>query len=331
MEAIVKTLVKRHLILRGHAPNAEIGAYRSKNNIGSFLDYKEIILDDHTNVMNNSYVENIDGYTLEAKILDELISGKAVINGEAFPSLPQVWAAGNNGINDQFGDTEGYYSVFTSAKNTISVGSIDTRDGHLSDFSSLGPTLDGRIKPDLVAPGCSDSITSPSDGITAAKRNSQGYTGKCGTSMAAPVVTGIIALMTEGYISEIGLPEEAWAPTIMSSTYKAILIHTATDLVKAAPFSEREFNNPDTGEPVIYHEGPDFATGWGLVNADAATKVIVDETLWEEGEVSFQENDSDVQCFALEVPVGEDSIKVTIAWDDISAKLIYNPNLGKTS
>lgn len=86
-----------------------------------------------------------------------------------------------------------------SARNVITVGAYDPSDGNLAGFSSRGPTIDGREKPDLAAPGV---------GITAPKTRARGkslcsdccvdfYTDKQGTSMAAPHVTGVVALMLQ--------------------------------------------------------------------------------------------------------------------------------------
>lgn len=80
------------------------------------------------------------------------------------------------------------------AKNVITVGSIrdfgiETDD--IESSSSRGPTGDGRYKPDVVAPGCN---------IDAAKsQNNSGYTTKCGTSMAVPHVSGLIATLLQHY------------------------------------------------------------------------------------------------------------------------------------
>jgi len=90
----------------------------------------------------------------------------------------------------------------------------------MTSFSSWGPTDDGRIKPDLMAPGCQTTgdfgVTSTTVGGT--------YEVKCGTSMAAPVVTGVVALMRQRWGQ--ALP----SPDLLPSTIKGILINTATDL-----------------------------------------------------------------------------------------------------
>lgn len=76
---------------------------------------------------------------------------------------------------------------------------------NLANFSSIGPTLDGRIKPDISAPGVNvaSSISSFTDGnytpiatVTFAGRD-YGFVRFSGTSMSSPMVTGIVALMLE--------------------------------------------------------------------------------------------------------------------------------------
>ncbi|MEM3564426.1 MAG: S8 family serine peptidase [Candidatus Jordarchaeaceae archaeon] len=73
----------------------------------------------------------------------------------------------------------------------ITVGAVD-KNRKLAKFSSRGPTLDGRIKPDLVAPGV--SITSCRSKYS---RGSGEWIIKRGTSMAAPHVSGAAAILIE--------------------------------------------------------------------------------------------------------------------------------------
>jgi hypothetical protein len=83
-----------------------------------------------------------------------------------------------------------------NADRAITVGSTHRQSPHtygVSYFSSKGPTGDGRLKPDLLAPG--DRITSASKpvGADAIDPDIASYTDASGTSFAAPHVSGAIA------------------------------------------------------------------------------------------------------------------------------------------
>ena len=84
-------------------------------------------------------------------------------------------------------DTHTLGSISTG-QETVVVGSFDAHKASmpLSNFSSCGPTRDGRKKPEISAPGHAV--------IAARSRTTGGVTRKSGTSMAAPAVTGLIAL-----------------------------------------------------------------------------------------------------------------------------------------
>ncbi len=146
-------------------------------------------------------------------------------------------------------DQGGYDTIPSdiTAKNVLTVGAIGlgkdgTRDlGALTmaDFSSWGPTDDGRIKPDLVAHGV--------DLYSATARSDRSYDTFSGTSMATPAACGAAALLLEFY-GRLA-PEQA----MRSATLKALLIHTADDL----------------GNP-----GPDYQYGWGLIDVRTAAEHI---------------------------------------------------------
>lgn len=77
----------------------------------------------------------------------------------------------------------------STGRQSIAVGSYDAHKAAspVSSFSSTGPTRDGRNKPEISAPG--------GNVVAAWSRTRDGVTRKSGTSMAAPAVTGLIALM----------------------------------------------------------------------------------------------------------------------------------------
>lgn len=208
-----------------------------------------------------------------------------------------------------------FFSVFTSAKNSISVGSVEKvqlanggTDWRVHRFSAMGPTLDGRIKPDLVAPGCHAD-----GGIHAAVPESQGsYARWCGSSMAAPVVSGTLALVLQAH------REAGGAPSPAPATQKALLVQTAQDLTCEPSFGDPPGDPPGCSEcrtdgRVRYGPGPDFATGFGLVDPEAAVALARRPEQLFEG-VLATDGESRLRC--VEVSGAGETLRVTLAWDD---------------
>jgi serine protease AprX len=117
-----------------------------------------------------------------------------------------------------------------NAELAITVGSTHRDAPHtygVSYFSSKGPTGDGRMKPDLVAPG--ERILSCCSSTKPGATDTNIYVEDSGTSMAAPHVSGVIAAFLSIRREYIGNPEKV----------KDLFLSTATDLGRNSYFQGR--------------------------------------------------------------------------------------------
>ena len=126
-------------------------------------------------------------------------------------------------------NANGGYNTLTSyavSKNDLVVGAVNnntsgysgTNTTTISYMSSMGPTADGRIKPDVVAPGENE--------YSCWTNSTSSYqTNMDGTSFAAPAVTGSLGLITELYNELYGTNNPP-----LASTLRGIIIHTADQL-----------------------------------------------------------------------------------------------------
>jgi subtilisin family serine protease len=137
-----------------------------------------------------------------------------------------VAAAGNLGYHT-FETKDGAYEGYTAfsitdpgnADGVITVGATHRFWPHtygVSFFSSRGPTGDGRMKPDLVAPGERIQSCLPA----------KGWGELDGTSMAAPHVSGAAAMLMGRYSELVGQPRRI----------KKLLCESATDLNRERTF-----------------------------------------------------------------------------------------------
>ncbi len=304
--------------LRGHAPLAELGSYAKvhASETSTPIDeaYHEMLVTDGSDIVNHSYALDVSEPTAPAdeestpsRVLDEIIAGDyEASDGDGgtvlLPARPSVWAAGNDGSLSVSGAAAAYGTVLIQSKNAIVVGSTTVDEtGELFETSSLGPTWDRRIRPDVVAPGGLVAFA------TGAKDE---YRIWSGTSYAAPVVTAALALAMEEFSDETGL--STW--NLPPSLFRALVVGTARDLVRPR---EPELGWVPPGialspEP-RYPVGPDLATGFGLLDAEALCAALADENRWEVEELE-QAGDADEYC--LDVPAGLDELRVAIAWDD---------------
>lgn len=140
-----------------------------------------------------------------------------------------VNAAGNEG-------DKSWEIILTPAdtEHVIAVGAVTYRSEQsvICSFSSRGPTADGRIKPDVVAPG--DSVQVPLLGTSGQ------YFNVNGTSFATPFIAGICALLLEAH------PD--WTPSHIMEALKA----SAADLGELGPDNIYGWGLPDALRAMNY-------------------------------------------------------------------------------
>jgi hypothetical protein len=332
---------------RGMAPQAELLEFLPFDGSSELSvsndDFYDLIVNKGQDISNHPYGLDTDAsgkptgdYGFTSANVDGLIRGDGVATSGVVPPRLQVYSAGNFGGSDGTNPVSGassaqygFFSLNKEIKNGLLVGNWRVSEGRLVGSSSLGPTWDGRIKPDVVAPGSHVKSTGywpantaipsnnlctqlPSGTASSSTDRSQFYGVDCGTSLAAPVVTGILALVLQQYALSFGVDLDAKPP--LPSTLRALIIHSADDVSNGTTW----FSNPDA--PVQALHGPDFATGFGLVNAQAAVG-LVEDMLIREGTI---EEDCSKVTYTINVgavtDVNPPPVRVTLAWDDFPAE-----------
>ncbi len=303
----------------GMAPNCTMVSYGYEQEGGlheGFLytdpgdiehDYHEAIATYDADIANNSIGTNTapngfdctweGNYGATGELIDTIVRGDG--SNPLFDTpFRIVWANGNERQTTRCLGIEGFESPYHStappacAKNHITVGALNSNDDSVTDFTSFGPADDGRLKPDISAPGCQ----SDDDGGVTSCNAGGGYTTLCGTSMASPTVCGLGVLLLQDFRQQY--PGE---PDFRNSTLKVLLAHTAADI-----------QNP----------GPDYQTGYGSVRVQPA------DDLLRSGNFLEAEVDQG-QAFSVLVVAnpGDTQIKVTLAWDDAPGTPNVNPVL----
>lgn len=138
---------------------------------------------------------------LEPAATDPLVQA---VERAAAAGIVVVTSAGNFGESkDTMRAGFGGITSPGNAPSALTVGAVNTRstvnrgDDSVPSFSSRGPTwFDGAIKPDVVAPGV-DLFAASNPASTLGRRSASPYLSLSGTSMAAAVTTGVVALMIE--------------------------------------------------------------------------------------------------------------------------------------
>jgi len=295
---------------RGMAPGVELlSAGFQWDNRGTFLytnpgdiesDYTDAIAlgadiannSIGTNTATNGFPCEITGdYGITSSVIDAIVRGSLSADGSPFRV---IWANGNERQTTRCGDTYATTAPPAGAKNHITVGALNADSDDMTFFSSWGPVDDGRLKPDLSAPGCQvggdGGVTSPGSASDTA------YSVLCGTSMASPTVSGLCALILQDYRAQF-----PGSPDPRNSTLKALLAHTAIDRGNA---------------------GPDYQFGYGSVRVRRAVDFLRLAQFVETEVVN-----GDAVEFRVEVAPGDAELKLMLAWDDFPGTPNVSPAL----
>lgn len=238
---------------RGMAPSATLVMYALEHDptgtfgrIGSIYDMLRDAEQMTARISVNAWGlnGNYGQYTADARSVDTFVHDRK--------DLTPIFSVGDRG-----GSGASQVTSPATAKNVIAVGASTTGAsgtpgaGAVANFSSLGPSLDGRVKPDVVAPGvgiCSglaEEARNPAGSNCLSGSHASGnayYMSLSGTSQATAVASGVAALTREF------IREQAMVSSPSSALVKGALINGATDL----------------GDPDI----PNAAEGWGQVNLE---------------------------------------------------------------
>jgi serine protease AprX len=264
-------------------------------------------------------------YDANCKQIDQFIWNK--------PDFCILFAAGNDGADNDGNGQIDLKSVTPpgTAKNCITVGACandrpDIADTNgslwgskappvtakaagnpslLAPFSSRGPTQDGRIKPDVVAPGTYVLSTrsrklGPKTWGYGRYETSSLYMFDCGTSMATPLTAGAVALIREYLRTKRGIASPS------AALLKAALIAGAVPMQGAAP--------PDNGQ------------GFGRVNLDAvlAPHAPLKATFLEGPKLAT----GDLHEQPIQIVTASQPLKVVLVYSDYpGANLVNNLNL----
>ena len=294
---------------KGIAPAAYIVAYALEHDpsgafgrLGSIYDMLKHAEQEGSRISVNAWGVNgnYGQYTPDSRSVDVFVNDN--------PDLLPIFTAGD----DQNQQTSRIMAPST-AKNVLSIGASTTNpSGSVANFSANGFALDGRVKPDLVAPGvmiCSGRAQEAAIATggacgsgTHANGNSM-YMTLSGTSQATAVAGGSISLIREFIREEVGIS----SPT--ASLLKAASVNGAIDL----------------GTPNI----PNAQEGWGQVSVSNSVMPMHNGNNLQ----TYFENYRTISAgFAMLYQFDVDpssGLDITLAWTDIAGSANEDQNTSK--
>ncbi len=220
----------------GTAPDASYWLLRSEDNTSEFLieednwvaaaEFADSVGVDIINsslgyylfdnaAMDHTYAD-MDGKTTRVSKAAEMAANKGIL---------VVNSAGNEGNKNWH-----YLLAPADAENVLTVGAVDKNDT-VANFSSFGPSSDGRIKPNVAAMGVSTTVITSSGNVGQAS----------GTSFSSPVLAGMAACLWQANREATALEIKEWIEK-----------------------SAHQYNNPDS---LMGYGIPDFQEAYSLATS----------------------------------------------------------------
>jgi hypothetical protein len=196
----------------------------------------------------------------------------------------------------------------------------DDADG-IAAFSSRGPCLDGRFKPDIVAPGTNIISTKSSltantalwgkGGLSTSGSEAQ-YIFSGGTSMSTPLTAGVATLARDFFTDVEGITPSA-------ALIKATLLNGAADI------SPGQYGTGSTQE-IPDPPRPNNVEGWGRVNLEPSIFPTAPTTL-RYADITTSLNTGESRIYNFTLGSGAVPLKATLVWSDYPGSAVSGGGL----